>query len=66
MIVFDRVGKRYPNGREALSNTTGHPWDRLYDLATDHQDELGDFSPGWVYPVITTVITGQFEAGDAQ
>lgn len=38
------------HGREALSNTTGHPWDRLYDLATDHQDELGDFSPGWVYP----------------
>lgn len=38
------------HGRAALSNTTGHPWDRLYDLATDHQDKLGDFSPGWVYP----------------
>jgi hypothetical protein len=38
------------HGCEALSSTSGHPWDRLYDLATDHQDELGDFSPGWVYP----------------
>ena len=34
----------------ALAQTHEHPWDRLYDLATDHQHELGDFSPGWVYP----------------
>lgn len=34
----------------ALSVADGNPWDRLYELANDHQDEFGDFSPGWVYP----------------
>ena len=34
----------------ALSQWDRHPWDALYDLATDHRADLGDFSPGWVYP----------------
>lgn len=38
------------HGNTALTHGRGNPWGRLYALATDHQDELGDFSPGWVYP----------------
>lgn len=38
------------HGTTALSQTDVHPWDQLYELARDHQAELGDFSPGWVYP----------------
>jgi hypothetical protein len=38
------------HGTAALAQTDVHPWERLYQLATDHQSELGDFSPGWVYP----------------
>lgn len=38
------------HGSTALAEAGGNPWDRLYSLATDHQEELGDFSPGWVYP----------------
>jgi len=38
------------HGTAALSAGGGNPWTRLYELARDHQDELGDFSPGWVYP----------------
>ncbi len=38
------------HGTAALAQSGEHPWDRLYDLSKDHQAELGDFSPGWVYP----------------
>lgn len=38
------------HGSEALSRVDEHPWVRLYELGRDHQDTLGDFSPGWVYP----------------
>ena len=45
-----RKNVAWTHGAAALSRTDSHPWDRLYDLATDYQDQLGDFSPGWVYP----------------
>ncbi|QIX27215.1 DEAD/DEAH box helicase [Nocardioides sp. JQ2195] len=45
-----RKNVAYAHGRVALSQTAMHPWDQLYELAKDHQEELGDFSPGWVYP----------------
>lgn len=46
--VRKNVASRH--GALALSQSVEHPWDRLYELAKDHQGELGDFSPGWVYP----------------
>ena len=45
-----RKNVAHAHGAAALSQVDQHPWDQLYDLATDHQQELGDFSPGWVYP----------------
>ena len=38
------------HGAAALAVHDGNPWDRLYKLATDFQDEYGQFTPGWVYP----------------
>jgi hypothetical protein len=45
-----RKNVAYKHGKAALSQVDQHPWSRLYELSTDHQAELGDFSPGWVYP----------------
>ncbi|MFI5623502.1 hypothetical protein ACIA03_08560 [Nocardioides sp. NPDC051685] len=38
------------HGALALQPGAGHPWDRLYDAATDERTNYGDFAPGWVYP----------------
>lgn len=39
------------HGAAALSIwEPGNPWDRLFAMATDHQSQFGDFTPGWVYP----------------
>lgn len=34
----------------ALNARDGHPWDLLYEAATDERANYGDFAPGWVYP----------------
>ncbi|WP_114148957.1 DEAD/DEAH box helicase [Brevibacterium epidermidis] len=46
--VRKNVANRH--GKSALSEQQGHPWDRLYAMATDFKHEFGDFTPGWVYP----------------
>lgn len=38
------------HGDLALNARDGHPWDLLYEAATDERANYGDFAPGWVYP----------------
>lgn len=45
-----RKNVAHAHGRAALAQTEAHPWDDLYERATDQRENLGDFSPGWVYP----------------
>lgn len=46
--VRKNIARRH--GQSVLSDPLAHPWDRLYEMATDFKDEFGDFTPGWVYP----------------
>lgn len=38
------------HGRAMLAGDSASPWAVAYDLACEHQEEYGDFTPNWVYP----------------
>lgn len=47
--VRKNVASAHGTGALIAARSGGHPWQHAFDSAVDH-DELGEFSPWWIYP----------------